>query len=103
MSAVEGGSYRGSEDMRRFFDEWDRTWATWEVEPSEVKEVGDHVLILGRVHAKGRGSEIELDQPVAYVFQFRDGLLAYGATFFDRAEARRAIDERTGASKETSE
>ena len=97
MSAVEGGSYDGVDELREFFAEWDSTWALWEVEPAEVKELGDHVLVLGHVRAEGRGSGLELDQPVAYLFEFRDGLLAYGATFFDHAEAQAAARDRAGA------
>ncbi|MDQ2675704.1 MAG: nuclear transport factor 2 family protein, partial [Actinomycetota bacterium] len=102
MSAVEGGSYRGVAELREFFAEWDRTWATWEVEPAEIEELADHVLVLGHVHAKGRGSEIELNQPVAYLFEFRGGLLAYGATFFDHAEAKAAARDRAGHGDEAS-
>ena len=93
MAAVEGGGFRGTEELRRFFDEWDKAWAKWEVEPSEVREHGDSVLILGRVHAEGRGSGMVLDQDVGYVFRFRNGLLAWGATYFDQDEARAAARE----------
>ncbi len=94
MSAVEGSSFRGVDGLREFFGEWDSTWATWEVEPNEVKDLGDHVLVLGKVHAEARSSGLELDQPVAYLFEFREGLLAYGATFFDHNEARNAARAR---------
>ena len=98
MAAVEGGSYRGSEALREFFDDWDKTWAKWEVEPSEIREFGDRVLVLGRVHAEGRASGTTLDQDVGYVFRFRDGLLAAGATYFDQDEARSVA--REGAREE---
>ena len=93
MAAVEGGSFHGTEGMRQFFDEWDKAWAKWEVETSEMKELGDRVLVLGRVHAEGRGSGMVLDQDVGYVFRFRDGLLAWGSTYFDQDEARAAAAE----------
>ena len=99
MAAVEGGSFKGVDGMRRFFDEWDKTWVKWEVEPSDIRTMGDLVLILGRVNGEGRASGLALDQPVAYLFEFRDGLLSYGATFFDHAEAEDAAKERVDASK----
>jgi ketosteroid isomerase-like protein len=101
MAAVEGDSFKGIDGMRRFFDEWDKTWAKWEVEPSDIRELGDLVLILGHVSGEGRGSGLQLDQPVAYLFQFRDGLLAYGATFFNHDDAERAARERAGSEEET--
>ena len=99
MTAVEGegGSYHGREELRSFFEEWDHAWRVWEVEVDETEELGDHVLILGAVHAEARGSGMELDQPVAYLFEFDDGLLARGATFFDHDEARDAARERSGS------
>jgi ketosteroid isomerase-like protein len=99
MVAVEGegGTYHGTEDLRSFFEEWDHAWRLWEVEVDETEEHGDHVLVLGHVHAEARGSGMELDQPVAYLFEFHDGLLARGATFFDHDEAREATRERSGS------
>jgi ketosteroid isomerase-like protein len=96
MSAVEGGSYHGTEGMREFFEEWDHAWRVWEVEPHELQEHGDQVLVLGHVHAEARGSGMELDQEVAYLFEFHEGLLARGATFFDHNEAIAAARERGG-------
>jgi ketosteroid isomerase-like protein len=97
MEAVEGGSFEGVQGLRQFFDEWDKTWRVWEVEPREIREVDDRVLVLGHVHAEGRESGLALDQPAAYLFEFRDGLLARGATYFDHDEAIAAAEERGGA------
>lgn len=102
MAAVEGNSFNGINGLRRFFDEWDKTWAKWEVEPSDIREMGDHVLIIGRVKGEGRASGLELDQPVAYLFEFRDGLLAYGATFFDHGEAEAVARDRANHEAHTS-
>jgi ketosteroid isomerase-like protein len=97
MSAVEGGSFQGVDGLREFFSEWDNAWKVWEVTPAEVRDEGDCVLVLGHVHAEGRGSGLELDQPVAYLFEFRGGLLAYGATFYDQDLAEAAFRERSAA------
>ena len=99
MTAVEGGSYHGTDDLRSFFEEWDHAWRLWEVEPEETEELGDQVLVLGHVHAEARGSGMELDQPVAYLFEFDDGLLARGATFFDHDEAREAARQRSESAR----
>jgi ketosteroid isomerase-like protein len=101
MKAVEGGSFHGVDGLRRFFDEWDKAWTTWEVDPQEVRELGSQVLVLGHVRAEGRGSGLVLDQPVAYLFEFRDGLLARGQTFFDHDEAVAAASERAQGEDES--
>jgi len=94
MSAVEGGSFHGVAELREFFDEWAHTWTKWEIEPHDVRDLDEQVLVLGHVRAEGRGSGLRLDQPVAYLFEFRDGLLARGTTFFDQDEARDAARGR---------
>ena len=94
MTAVEGGSYRGREELSRFFAEWAATWKTWEVRDPEMREIDAQVLVLGHVYAEGAGSGVTLDQPVAYLFEFRDGLLARGQTFFDQGEAEATARER---------
>ena len=103
IRAVEGGSFHGVDGFRTFFEEWGRTWESWQVEPTGVQEVGPQVLVLGHVHAKGRGSGLELDQPVAYLFEFaEDGRLKRGATFFDHEEAKEEARSRAGAGEEAS-
>jgi ketosteroid isomerase-like protein len=88
VSTIEGETaFRGREGFRRFFEQWGNTWETWDVQLQECRELGDRVVALGRVHARGRGSGVELDQPAAYVFDFRGGELARGESFFDQDEA----------------
>jgi ketosteroid isomerase-like protein len=48
------------------------------------------VLALGRVRAKGRGSGVELDQPMLSVVWFRNGKVARMQSFLDRDEALEA-------------
>ena len=44
-------------------------------------------MALGRVYARAGGAIA--DGPAAFVFELRDGLIAWGKTFRDRAEALR--------------
>ena len=87
IATVEGDSFQGKDGARKFFEQWGETWETWDVDVAEVREQPDTVVVLGHVHATGRGSGVELDQPVAYVFELRDGLLARGRSFFDHDQA----------------
>jgi ketosteroid isomerase-like protein len=45
------------------------------------------VVVVADVHARGRGSGVELDQVFAWVGEFRDGSLVRLQTFVDREEA----------------
>jgi hypothetical protein len=53
------------------------------------------VLALTRVDAKGIGSGVEFNQPIAQLFELRDGLVARGQTFLDQSEAIAAAEERS--------
>ncbi len=87
MANVEGDDFRGRDGFTRFVEQWRETWETWDVEVEEIKDLDDRVVVLGHVHARGRGSGLELDSPVAYVFEFVDELLARGSSYFDHDEA----------------
>jgi hypothetical protein len=54
--------------MRRFWDEWHSIWDL-SIELSEIRDLGDTVIVLGGIKARGKASGVELESPVAYVFQ----------------------------------
>jgi ketosteroid isomerase-like protein len=92
-ASVEGGSVRGQDELRRFFSDLQETWETFRTEVDDFREVGDRVLGLGRLTAKGRGSELELDQPIYTVLWFREGKFARMQSFLDREAAEVAASE----------
>jgi ketosteroid isomerase-like protein len=59
-----------------------------------MREYGDQVLVLTRVHAKGRGSGVELDQSLAHLFEFRGELVCRAETFLDRDRAIEVAESR---------
>jgi ketosteroid isomerase-like protein len=69
-AAVEQPIYRGRDEVRNGFA---ATWETWEVfyaEESEIRDLGDSVVWLGRTRLKGH---VELDQEFAIHFAVRGG------------------------------
>jgi ketosteroid isomerase-like protein len=87
VQSVEGGVFRGHDGFREFLSDWTSTWESWNLEAEEIRDFGDQVLVLTRVRAKGRGSGLELDQPLAHLFEFRGDLVCRAETFLDRDEA----------------
>jgi ketosteroid isomerase-like protein len=88
---LEGRIYHGHEGVR----EWDRArHDTWDLEftPSEYEDLGDSVLVHGEVRSRGAASGVELDTPVSWVFEFREGKIIRLEAFLDRAEARAAAE-----------
>jgi ketosteroid isomerase-like protein len=91
---VEGEAFRGHDEFRRFLEEWKSTWESWDLEIQDVRDYGEQVLALTRVTARGRGSGVEFNQPIAQLFEFRGDLVSRGETFLDQGEAVAAAEGR---------
>jgi ketosteroid isomerase-like protein len=85
---VEGSEtvYRGPAEMRRYWDEWHAVWEV-AIEVSEIRDVGDTVIALGHVRARGEASGIDLERPIAFLFDFDGGLARKVRAYFDPQEA----------------
>ena len=88
---VEGPEtvYRGVAGMRRFWEEWATVWEL-EIEVSELRDLGDTVVALGEVQVHGGASGIDMGGPVAYVFEFAEGLVRTARSYLDWNEALEA-------------
>ena len=96
MSTVEGdsGTVRGGEEgIRQYFTILDEPWESFVVDEGEYREVDDQVVCVGRLRAKGRGSGVEFDQPIAMVLWFRGDKIARTRSFLDVDEAMAAAKE----------
>jgi ketosteroid isomerase-like protein len=72
-AAVERDLYRGREQVAGgFAATWD-AWELYHLEESEVRDLGDSILWLGRSQMRGGASEVDLDQEFAIVFRVREG------------------------------
>jgi ketosteroid isomerase-like protein len=91
-ATVEGGSVRGVEGLARFLEEVDESWESFRIEPGEFELIGETVLSRGRVIAKGRGSGLELDQPIGSVLAFEGEKVSRLQSFLDPDEARKAAE-----------
>jgi ketosteroid isomerase-like protein len=92
---VEGTEtvYRGPAEMRRFWDEWHSVW-NLTIEVSEIRDLGDTVVTLGRIRTRGKASGVDLEGPVAYVGEFDGGLLRKIRAYLDPSEALEAVGLR---------
>ena len=90
-SAMSGSVYRGYDGLRRWMREIDEQFAAWRTQLDEFAEATQgRLLVLGSIHFRGRGSGIELDVPVGWLYEFRDGKVLRLTTFATHDEARRA-------------
>jgi uncharacterized protein len=73
IGGAEGNTYRGHQGVRDWIAETDAAFEQLRTEPEEFRDLGDDVLLIGRLHARGRESGVEIESPVAWIFTFRDG------------------------------
>jgi len=88
--AVEGKTYRGHAELRRYFDDLFGSFSDVHVEDPELRDLGDRVLILYRLIVHGRDSDLTIDQPAGALYELRDGKTVYARSFLSRAEALEA-------------
>jgi ketosteroid isomerase-like protein len=89
-AAVERAVYRGRDEVSSGFA---GTWETWELfrlEETEVRDLGDSVVWLGRAQMRGGASHVELDQEFAVHLLMRDGKIVRIRGFLTWREALEA-------------
>jgi ketosteroid isomerase-like protein len=89
MSGSESfqATFEGLEGVREAWTDWLEVFATVRIELEEVEVVGENVVTLARQTGITRHSQVEVVQPSAAVWKFRDGLIARIEFHLDRAEA----------------
>jgi ketosteroid isomerase-like protein len=85
------GTFEGFEGFVRFADQVGEAWAEFRLEPDEVFEQGDLVVVLGRGVGIGHGSGVEIDAPIVVVCEMREGKIASLRVEPDREAALRLI------------
>jgi ketosteroid isomerase-like protein len=98
-ATVEGGSVRGFDEFGRFLEEMDESWESFRIEFDEFRPVGGQLVGLGRVVAKGRGSGVELNQPLGTLVSFNEGKVARMQSFLDPEQALAAAEAGVEASR----
>jgi ketosteroid isomerase-like protein len=85
--AFGGGSYEGREGLELFFQALDDTWEELQLVAKEFRDLGDRVLVLVQVEARGRGSGAPVAGPQSAILDFRDGKISRVRSYLDHAEA----------------
>jgi ketosteroid isomerase-like protein len=90
-AAVEQTVYRGYDEVRDGIEAVFETWEVFEFQESEVQDLGEATLWLGRVRMRGNASGIELDQEFAFYSVARDGRMALIHSFLSWQDALKAV------------
>jgi ketosteroid isomerase-like protein len=73
--------YTGSDGFLDFFTDWTQIWGELELEQIEVIDLGQSLLLLGRMHTKGGSSGVRTSQPYACLQHYSAGKVARGEWF----------------------
>jgi ketosteroid isomerase-like protein len=92
-SLLDGRSYRGHDGARQFLTDMAEEWEDIHIEPEEIRDLGDRVLVLGKFQARGRASGVEVDAPAAWLSELRDGKTIVLRAYPNRKDALREIGE----------
>ena len=94
-SAIIGGAeanvFQGHDGFRSWFAESMETFEELNTELTEYRDLGNRIVAFGRIHARGRGSGLEIDSPTGWVFTVRSGKVVRAEGFLSRAEALEAV------------
>ena len=85
---VDGASGRGREELGRLIGEWTGTFAGWEEEVDEVRDLGGRVLVEATQRGRGRASGVELETRYAAVYEVSDGAICRMTLYPNAGEAR---------------
>jgi ketosteroid isomerase-like protein len=92
LSAREEGElgYHGHNGMRAWFEDVSEMLEESQVDLEQITEIGDLLLVLGRMRARRRGSEEAVTSEVGWVVEPRGEKFHRGWAYTSHAEAERA-------------
>ena len=85
--AVEGRGFHGRAGIEAYFQVTEETWGEFRILAEDYRDLGDRVLVVGRVWGRGKGSRVPVEAPVAIVVDFRGERVWRLHSYLDETEA----------------
>jgi ketosteroid isomerase-like protein len=83
---VEGRhAYRGHAGLRNYWQEEEAVWANVRVDVEDVREVGDEVIVISTVAARGKQSDVETNTRFKFRFVLQDEKIVRGESYLVRS------------------
>ena len=93
-ASVQGRVYRGHEGIRQALLDVASEFEELRNDPRHSVDLGDVVVVSGRIVAKEREGGLRVDIPGAWLGEVRDGRVAYMQAFPSEESALKAARER---------
>jgi ketosteroid isomerase-like protein len=90
-SLANGGAFRGHDGYLEWIAAWLDAWETFRVEmEDDFSTADDDVVVSAHQYGRGKGSGVEVEMPIAYLFTIRDGKALRLHLYPSKAEALEA-------------
>jgi ketosteroid isomerase-like protein len=90
LAAVEGEVFRGEEGVRAYFGRLSTAWSEFKFLADEFRDLGDVVVVLGRLRGTGRAGGVPVESRVGAVWELRGGKIWRLRAYLDPDEALKA-------------
>jgi ketosteroid isomerase-like protein len=88
---MDAREYRGHDGFASWLDNWGAAWTNFSMAPEQFLDAGDHVVMVFRMKAIGRGSGIAVERQDAMVYSVRDGKIARVDYYNSKQQALDAV------------
>jgi len=83
-------SYKGVEGIRQLWADIDEIWQGYRLEIGEIVDLGEYVLTLAHVTARGTGSGVPIDEEIAMLWAFEGDKVVWMKAFMSKRDALEA-------------
>jgi ketosteroid isomerase-like protein len=91
VPAFPSGPFRGPQAAVDFSKEFEAMFDEYRIEPEEIIDVGEQVLVLARFSGRGKGGGVPIVEAHAHVWTMRDGKALRAEFYSKRAEGLEAV------------
>ena len=97
LHALLGGEqtvFRGHDGVREMIEDINETFGGFQIEISEIRDLGDRLVAIGRTRARGQASGAETETPFALVTEVKNGKTVSVRGYLDPKQALEAAGLR---------
>jgi ketosteroid isomerase-like protein len=90
LHALMGGEqtvFRGHDGVREMLRDLNEAFGEMHIEISEIRDLGDGLVAIGRTRGRGKASGAETEMPLAFVTEVKNGKTISIRAFLDHKEA----------------